>query len=790
MKKTVVGFLKTLKTHTVMKVILGVEAVITILLIANCLRSRCDYAFTSENLVVADEMVSQVTEEDGRVGYTVSREENIEETTILYTDEIRLYPGAYRIKIDYQAQVNYEDSASIVNGNGYLYLDSLEYEIYLNFESMFLRNGMDSNEQTFQVTSPSYLDGLSLSVSFYGLGELTVYSVEIQEIVAYRYVSLFGALFLFAAFDLICFLLFIDREYQYKKELGILLLISLGANLPFIADYVIAGHDTSFHAYRILLLAHELAEGNFFPAIYTAGLNGYGYAAPLLYGQVFLYVPAVLYNCGFSLTASYNVYLILISTATCLIMYYCTLKIIRRRNAALLGAALYTLSAVRLTNILTRAALGEATAQIFLPLLVLGFYNIYTAPKGEKITIRRYWPVVIGLTAILLSHTLTMLMSVMVILTVCLILIRKTLEPQRFFALLRAALLTLTLNLSTLVPMIDSMGMDLNVNHVVNYIQTSGAYLIQLLNSVVNNYQAYNAQGTASNELSLSIGFSITLGLAFFVVYRVKAKRDRAGDKAKDAFITLCFALCVAAVFLSTVYMFYDYLDFLPDMLYKVLTVYQYPWRWLIFAVLFGSFGTAAIADSERLKSFTKGISVTLLLCTALVINAGQIYADQLRSSDMNRLSNNVNDYYYVIGSSGEYLLYGTDVGGTFSREADFYGDGLTVTDYACEDGTALLWVENASDEEAQIDLPLFHYDHYLAYDLQTGEEISISTGENNRIRLHVPAEYTGWVQVEYHFRKLWLAAIGVSVAAAVILAGYVIWIGRRKQTGEEAVKQ
>ncbi len=220
MKKISVRFWMVLKQSTAFKVIVVIEALIIVLLAVNCFRARCDFSYSSENFHIESNMVQEVTDSEGRTGFYVSVEENIEETTILSTDTFRLYPGAYKIRIEYSSQINYEEDGSIVNGNGYLYLDNQDYEIYLNFESMFLRNGMDSNEQTFQVTAPSYLDGLQLSVSFYGLGEMTVYSVEIREIVAYRYICLLGVFLLFALLDLICFLLFVDRDYDYKKGAG------------------------------------------------------------------------------------------------------------------------------------------------------------------------------------------------------------------------------------------------------------------------------------------------------------------------------------------------------------------------------------------------------------------------------------------------------------------------------------------------------------------------------------------------------------------------------------------
>lgn len=764
-----------LKQNIAFRILFLVELAVILLAALNCLRGSVSYVFyPGENLYSDSEYVQYMTVDDEPVYYAYL-EENIAEATVAYTDYFRLYPGSYRVRLHYTAQVNYEEGASFNNGNGYLYLESVENGAFFHFDKVFLRNSLDEVEQTVQITAPWYLNDLSLRVTFYGLGSMTIESIEVTEITAYRYLCLLGSVLLSVLLNVIVYRLFIDRNFRREKELGVLALICAAAVLPFAADWVYFGHDTGFHSYRILLLANELQNGNYFPAIYSAALNGYGYAAPLFYGQIFLYVPAILYNCGFSLTFVYNFYICMMSVATCLIMYYCANRIFKKSGTALLASALYTLSAVRLTNIMTRAAFGEFTAQAFLPLIILGFYQIYTAPKGDKITIRRYWPVVAGLTGVLQSHILTSYMSVLLIAFFCILFFRKTVEKTRFLALCRAAGLTVLVNLAFLVPTVTSMGMDLYVDHAVNYIQTGGTYLVQLFNSIVNNYQVINAADTASNEFSLSIGFSVTLGLILYLVYLYRIRRNGCEDPDRKYFSSVCFGFCLLTLFLSTVYMFYDALDFLPDWVYSVLTVYQFPWRWLSFATVFGVFCTAAVADSVELRSLFGGLSVSALLCAVLLVNTGQIWSDQLTTSGLENLSNHLYYFNSQIGDTGEYLLYPTDSSALAYRELFYDESALSVSDYRYEENSFRLYVENLTQETVTVDIPVFHYDNYIAYDTDTKEGITIATGENNRIQLEIPAGYIGTVEVKYQLPLLWKLAIAVSAVTDLVLIWYCV---------------
>ena len=77
----------------------------------------------------------------------------------------------------------------------------------------------------------------------------------------------------------------------------------------------------TFHIARIAEIAEGIKAGNWLIKIQPDMINGYGYATPLFYPQLFLYIPALLYVIGFPLHTSYQIFIVLINFGTCLISY-------------------------------------------------------------------------------------------------------------------------------------------------------------------------------------------------------------------------------------------------------------------------------------------------------------------------------------------------------------------------------------------------------------------------------------------------------------------------------------
>lgn len=87
-------------------------------------------------------------------------------------------------------------------------------------------------------------------------------------------------------------------------------------------DFVYDGHGLYFHLVRIESVAKELSNGQIPVRMMTNMLNGYGYPNSLYYCDIFLYIPALLYNCMLPIYLCYNIYLLRINFITVCISYY------------------------------------------------------------------------------------------------------------------------------------------------------------------------------------------------------------------------------------------------------------------------------------------------------------------------------------------------------------------------------------------------------------------------------------------------------------------------------------
>ncbi|MCD7863104.1 MAG: hypothetical protein LUG61_06255 [Lachnospiraceae bacterium] len=209
-----------------------------------------------------------------------------------------------------------------------------------------------------------------------------------------------------------------------------------------------------------------------------------------------------------------------------------------------------------------------------------------------------------------------------------------------------------------------------------------------------------------------------------------------------------------------------------------MLTVFEFPWRWLSYATLFGVLCTAATVDSEEIRHLFGAVPVPLLLSAVLIFNTGQIYSDQLYTSDVTVYQN---VYYLDFAYSPEFVPNGTELSGLYYTNLLYEEEQLSAGDYHYEKNHWQFHADNTSSQTAAVDIPVLCYNNYVAYDADSGENLEISSGENNRIRVHIPAGYTGTVVVKYQLPSLWKLAIAVSVATDLALAGYAVYFRKRK---------
>ena len=77
------------------------------------------------------------------------------------------------------------------------------------------------------------------------------------------------------------------------------------------------------------------------------------------------------------------------------------------------------------------------------------------------------------------------------------------------------------------------------------------------------------------------------------------------------------------------------------------------------------------------------------------------------------------------------------------------------------------------------MEIPLLNYDHYHAYDKNSGQELAIRNGYNNCVSIVISPQYEGEIEVRYVIPLLWKVGYllsALSIVGFIIVAGIDRW--------------
>ena len=697
-----------------------------------------------------------------------------------------LRAGAYEVTVSYfSCQTPDAPTFNLLNSAGTLDFSSEMVPAAVSFDTLRLDDCHRTQTSRLWVSSGAALQDLTATLT-YRQGQLYLYAVTLTEQPIYRLTRLFCWLFCFAAVDALLWLLFArtgERGAAHRRALRLplcLLGITVLACLPLFSNYLYVGHDLDYHLQRITAMAAELSYGQFPVRLTTTTLNGYGYANPLCYCELFLLLPALLYNLWLPLRTCYQIYIFAVTLATCLIAYFSFGRITESRRLGLLGAMLYTLSCYRLVCVYTRAAVGEFTAMAFFPLVLAGLYGIYTRDKPRFVD---WLPMSLGMAAMVQSHLLSCELTALLLILFCLLRLRETLHPARLLAWVKAALLAVGLSAWYLVPFfLSTSSIPFMVNGpLIGKIQFQGLYLIQLFNPFYNGFAGADA-GT-NPDMMLSLGLPLILGLGL-VVFCLLRRRDAQGQAA--SILTTAAGFFALTVFLALHIFPWDYVQTtLGRTAGKLAGLFQYPWRFLSLATVLLCLAVVMAVKLLTARDRRLGLTATVVLAAAALFMTGAMQAQMLNGQ--REVSYNVFSYENPTSciGVGEYLIDGTSAYETIWAQPKPGSDALHLVRYEKQRGVACLTVQNEG-AEAAISLPIFNYGNYYAAD-ENGQPFSITSGENERIVLTIPAGYTGTIRVWYHAPDYWRSFEAISAASLLGLIGYAV-LARRKRRAAATV--
>ncbi len=533
---------------------------------------------------------------------------------------------------------------------------------------------------------------------------------------------------------------------EKSKNILIKILIFLGLailiSIPYINTKAIFAHDISYHLNRIVSISEELKMGNIPVLLHSNLKDGFGYANPLFYPEIFLYFPAILCILGMNVFASYKVFIFFVNLATILIAYYSANVIFKNKKIVWITTLLYTTAFYRVSDIYIRGAIGEVLALAFLPLILSGSYEIIF---GDN---KKWWIICFGLFGVINSHMITFAMATGLIVIICLFNIVRIFKEKRFKNLCIAGVVSILLSLSFALPYLEqATNNKYNVNEYTNIIiQETGESMKEMINITFNSKDAYKSIGI----------IIIASGLTSIFVW----KKENQNYFAKQLLI-----IGIVLLICSSNKMPWN------DWCAKIhaISIIQFVYRLnIITTPIFAFIGGYGIYNLFENKNKVLIIVSSLIILTQYFI--------MIFTLDINE-TNFSPDEAFNLSPTGnsEYLPLGTKFKDKLVRNiASEEGIEFTRT------GSKIEFYYNDTVNPMVIHIPLVYYKGYKAYiEEENGSktELFISQNEYSKnIHLNSDKIITGKVTVEYKMTITQKFSYFVTIITLILLTSY-IWI-------------
>ncbi len=683
--------------------------------------------------------------------------------------------GSYRLTIQYEA--------TKTPGYLFMYDGSTVYSNILA-DKFELKEGNTTFSTDVYIQTD--LQQFECRIIYMGEGSLKVTSVVLEEtaqmakrdiVYVFGMVMAIQLLYLLSYYSIQKQCLTVDNKYVVLGLVATWVLVSY----PLFSDYLFNGHDITFHLKRIEGIKEGLLSGQFPVRVQPGWWNGAGYAVSVYYADTFLYIPAVLRILGFTVQEAFRIYLLLCNAATVGIAYFSFVKISQNKKAALLGTLIYSTAIYRMTCLYIRAAIGEMTAMIFLPLVLYGFMRILRYDAASEKDRFAWLPLTLGMTGILNSHILSTELAVMLLIVLCLVFVKTLLKKKRWLLFVKAAGAFLLANLWFIVPFLDyyTDGHKISLPTTEVDIQKTGTFWSQIFMTfpeIVPSSGSASAEAGIGNEMALGIGLPVfaLVGLVILLYMR----RREVEDKRINHAVLVAAVGGLFIVFSTTVFP-WNKIAGSNELLKSLVFIVQYLWRYLGIAILcLCGAGVMAFAvyqgyESKEKVGFVAAVIAGLAVCMVLSYN--------------DSLMNNTTSVYRIYSSESVecvwdtfYLPEGSTAGAYMSTNGPVADADITIGNVV-RNGLELDAEIANNGTESVVKMPLVYYEGYQAVGRNSGKELQVMETEDKFVGIVIPANYADVVAVFFEGKWYWHMA---EVFSLLTMLGFIIYSIRMHRKG------
>jgi len=508
-----------------------------------------------------------------------------------------------------------------------------------------------------------------------------------------------------------------------------------------------------FQLDRIENIKENLLSGNF-PVRMNYSGGKPGVATPIMYPELFLYIPAIMRILGIPMVFSIKLLNILINLSCTLVAYYSAKQITKSNNIGLIFSGIYSLCIYRLEDIYLRFAIGEALAMVFIPLVMLGIYHVLCDEEKK-------WPLlVIGITGVLQSHIISFFLTSFFLFLFFLLCIRN-LNKARVLCLIKSCILILCLNMWYIIPLIvyyNTVEFPFKME-----IYRTAVYPNQIFATFIKNSgQDLYGTGRTNGEMPLSLGGVIGIGLLFFIyITHINISNENEKtvliDKAGKVSLLLgTFAAFAASVFFPWVAL----------RQISILNTIQFSWRFFIIAAPLLSL-SASIGFYFLFKRFGFQDNITVIIIVFITVAGSAYYIDTIMESQTVLTWNMAGP---PPSSYSDYRYKGTDWASVMENsQAIAISRNIDIIDVSeGKNGRYVISFENTSHIDNFIELPIFNFPGYVAF--LNNKKLSIENGTDNFIRLNISGNIeSGVIKIYYKDLNIFILGNIISIMALIV---------------------
>ncbi|WP_165784877.1 hypothetical protein [Bifidobacterium parmae] len=508
-----------------------------------------------------------------------------------------------------------------------------------------------------------------------------------------------------------------------------------------------------------------------------------------MYGDIFLYIPAILHALGLSVNSAYKVFVLLVNAATAGTTFLCAKRVFGSNAIAIVASALWTLAPYRLEDMYMRGAVGEYMALLFAVILLYGLYALFFEE-------RRYAWLWLGggMVGIVMSHVISIVLIVIPAGVVAVIGLIRNHSLRAWRQIGRSVLAALGACLWYVVPFLDYYAhADMRITHIdasLRVVNTGGNAIepAQLLMLFVPMSGAnFKTADQVGQEMPYALGWAILGGMCLFILaVLVKPRGLSSSQRLAYGIGWVSLALAATLSFVSTnLFPWHESRFSLWNAGIRVLANIQFPWRLVgvasMLLVITAGAGMCCLGFSERYAGLARRLGAGLMVLAFL--EAGVASTTWLQNSvptdAFPTLTQTSREYNGDIGN-GEYLPQSFDMD-TLKTGLDrtAHADGTSISGYRQDNGTVTFSVDKAS-EGATVRIPLFMYPNYRIIS-PAKDYASLSSGRNGVMTVRFDKEYSGDVTITYVEPASW--RIAEATSALSIIAVVATPLVRRYRT-------